>query len=57
MINYQKQTLPDKFLADIDITGTYDVLLLGVKEIASIPIPDISMGIPIEDNFTLKQLP
>ena len=56
-VKLSKTNQPDKFLADINITGTYDVLLLRKKEIASIPIPDISVGIPIEDNLTLEQLP
>ena len=56
-VKLSKTSQPHKFLADINITGTYDVLLLGKKEIASVPIPDISAGIPIEDKLTLKQMP
>ena len=56
-VNLSKTKHPDKFLADIDITGTYDVLLLKEVKIASVPIPNISVGIPIEDDFTLGKLP
>ena len=52
-----KTTEPEVFLADIQITGTYDVLLAGQAKIASIPLPDLSVGIPREDDFTLHKLP
>ena len=56
-INLSKTKDPDKFLADIEITGTYDVLLFEKVKIASVKIPDIRVGIPIEDDFTLSKLP
>ena len=56
-VNLSKSEQPEKFLADIDITGTYDVLLLKEVKIASVPIPNISVGIPKEDNFMLGKLP
>ena len=55
--NIAKTTQPDDFLAEIQITGTYDVLLAGEAKIASVPIPDLSVGIPREDNFSLNTLP
>ena len=48
---------PQEFLADLQITGTYDVLLAGKTKIASIPLPDLSVGIPREEEFTLHRLP
>jgi len=56
-ISLAKTQHSDLFLADIEITGTYDVLLLKEVKIASVPIPDIKVGIPIEDNFSLDKLP
>jgi len=56
-IKLSKTKDPDKFLADIDITGTYDVLLLKQVKIASVPIPNICVGIPIENDFNLSKLP
>ena len=52
-----KTTHPDDFLAEIQISGTYDVLLAGKAKIASVPLPDLSVGIPREDNFSLHNLP
>ena len=55
--NIAKTTQPDDFLAEIQITGTYDILLAGKAKIASVPIPDLSVGIPREDDFSLNKLP
>ena len=41
-VNLSKSSKPDEFLADINITGTYDVMLLSEVKVASVPIPDIS---------------
>ena len=55
--NIAKTTQPDDFLAEMQITGTYDVLFAGKAKIASVPIPDLSVGIPREDDFSLNKLP
>jgi len=55
-VNLSRTKHPEKFLADIDIAGTYEILLLK-EEIASFDIPNISIGIPKEDKFTLGKLP
>ena len=56
-IKLSKAKNPKEFLAEIHITGTYEVLLLGKTKISSIPLPDLSVGIPREKEFTLQKLP
>ena len=46
-----------EFIAMIDITGTYNILLAGEVKIAAIPLPNLSVGIPKVDNFSLASLP
>ena len=46
-----------QFIAMIDITGTYDILLARKAKIAAIPLPKISVGIPKIKEFKLENLP
>lgn len=56
-IKLSNTTDTKSFLANIEITGTYDVLLFNKVKISSVPLPDIQVGIPREENFTLYKLP
>ena len=56
-VKLSKATDPTNFFADIEITGTYNVLLASTVKIASVPLPDIKVGIPRQDSFTLSDIP